>query len=556
MLRGDDMRATLCAINSKYVHSTLAIWYLKSAVGEKCQCAIVEGTINENVENIVKRIVESRPELVAFSTYIWNKECVMYIAEQVKETTKAKILLGGPEVSYNAKEILEGYPFVDYVISGEGEEPFSKLCCGDSVESIEGLCYKKSGGVFVKDAYVSKNDPPNPYTNEYFESLNGRITYIETSRGCPYSCAFCLSGRCGGVRFFDLEEAKKRIVLLANSGTQTVKFIDRTFNASRKRARDIFSFLIGEYKKSIPEGVSFHFEIEGELLDEETFEILKMAPKGLIQFEIGLQSYNEKTLESINRKTNLGLLTENIRRILSLGNIHTHIDLIIGLPHEGLESFKRSFDLAYKLKPHMLQVGFLKLLYGAALREQTGEQKCTFTDTPPYEIISNQWITAEEIKILHSFEDVFEKLYNSKRFALTCQYLESLYESSFDMFMELSKCLMKKKMKTLDEFTEAVYKYFIVLPFVDRNKLRDTLAIDRLATNRMGALPEFLKVKHPNFKKTLNFLEKNEGTKHHEKVKRAATPLLTENKVAYVDYDHCDYLTNRFLVKFTEICDK
>lgn len=549
------MKITLCAVNSKYIHSSLAVWYLKSAVSEKNQCTVIEGTINERTEDIVEKIVESSPQLVAFSTYIWNKEHVMFIAEQVKNRIGAKILLGGPEVSYNVKEILESHSFVDYVISGEGEEPFSMLCDGCSLEEIEGLSYKKGGRVFVKEAHASQKDPPNPYTKEYFEALNGRIAYIETSRGCPFNCAFCLSGRCGGVRFFDLEESKRRMVMLANSGTQTVKFIDRTFNASKKRARDIFAFLIQEYKKSIPKGVCFHFEIEGELLDEETFEILEKAPKGLIQFEIGLQSFNEMTLKSINRKTNLELLVENIKRILTLGNIHTHIDLIVGLPFENLQSFKKSFDLAYRLKPQMLQIGFLKLLYGTPLRENADEQKCVFSNTPPYEIMSNRWISAEEIAGLHYFEDVFERLYNSRRFALTCEYLEGFYDSPFELFMGFSERLTGRTAKTLDEFTLAAYEYFGTLPFVDRDRLRDVLAIDRLATNRMGALPEFLKIKHPNLKKTLNFLDKNEGTKQHQGIKRAATPLLTENKVAYVDYDHCDYLTNRFLVKFTEICD-
>jgi len=550
------VRVTLCAINSKYVHSTLAVWYLKAAANENSQCTVVEGTINEELEDIIKRIEKSAPDIVAFSTYIWNKSYVMTIAERVKETTNAKILLGGPEVSYNAKDILESYPFVEYVISGEGEEPFLKLCRNEALEKIEGLCYKKGEDVVIKEPYVSKNDPPNPYTKEYLERLNGRIAYLETSRGCPYRCAFCLSGRCGGVRFFDLEQSKKNIVLLANSGARTVKFIDRTFNADRKRAREIFSFIIGEYENTIPKGVCFHFEIEGELLDEETFEILKQAPVGLIQFEIGLQSFNEKTLEEINRRTDLKLLTRNIERVLSLGNIHTHIDLIIGLPHEGIESFKKSFDLAYALKPHMLQIGFLKLLHGSALREQKKVQKCEFTDTPPYEILSNEWLSRDEVTKLHFFEDVFEKMYNSRRFALTCDYLSTLYESPFDMYFGLSEHVSDKQPKSLDEFTKEVFEYFGSMPFVDKNKLRDALAIDRLATNKMGALPEFLKVKHRNLKKTLNILEKNEWTKRPKNVKRAATPLLTENRIAYVDYDHCDYLTNRFLVKFTEIYDK
>lgn len=547
------MKVTLCAVNSKYIHSTLAVWYLSSAISGKCQCKVLEGTINESVDTICERIENSAPELLALSTYIWNKNHVLKIAELIKKKTEAKILLGGPEVSYNAREILERYPFVDYVISGEGEEPLAKLCGGENIDKIEGLCYKTGGGVVVKEPHVSKKDPPNPYTKEYIETLCGRIAYIETSRGCPFKCAFCLSGRCGGVRFFDLETSKKNIILLANSGTQTVKFIDRTFNADRKRARELFSFIIGEYGKSIPKGVCFHFEIEGELLDEETLNILKGAPIGLIQFEVGLQSFNEKTLSAIDRRTNLGLLADNVKKVLNLGNIHTHIDLIVGLPYEDFESFKNSFNLAYELKPHMLQIGFLKLLHGAPLRERADEGNCEFNDTPPYEILSNQWMSSEELAKLHFFEDVFEKIYNSRRFALTCEYVTTLFDSPFEAFMGLAEYVNGKQAKTLDEFTERAYEFYGGLPNANKSKLRDALAIDRLATNRMGALPGFLKVKHPNLKKTLNRLEQNDSMKRPKNVKRAATVLLTENKVAYVDYDDCDYLTNRFLVKFTEI---
>ena len=548
------MRVTLCAINSKYIHSTLAVWYLRAATEGICECSVVEGTINEDIEKIVEKVEAQKPELLAISTYIWNKKQTLELAQKIKSKTNATVLLGGPEVSYNPKEILETYPFVDYVLCGEGEEPFAKLCCGASVDGIDGLCYKKCGGVVIKPPFLSKNDPPNPYTREYFEALNGRIAYLETSRGCPFRCAFCLSGRCGGVRFFDLQQAKKNIVLLANSGTQTVKLIDRTFNADRKRAKELFSFIISEHCKSIPKGVCFHFEIEGELLDSETLDVLKSAPVGLIQFEIGLQSFNEQTLDAINRRTNIALLTKNILKVLSLRNIHTHIDLIIGLPHEDMASFKRSFDMAYNLKPHMLQVGFLKLLHGASLREEQNDEKCEFTDTPPYEILSNSWLTREEIARLHLFEDAFEKMYNSRRFALTCAYLESLIESPFEMYMGLSGFAKEKSVKTLDDFTKCIYDYFGELSLVNKDKLRDTLAIDRLATNKMGALPEFLKVKHPNLKKTLCSLEQNESTRRPQNIKRAATPLLTENRVAYVDYCDCDYLTNRFLVKFTEIC--
>lgn len=550
------MKVLLCAVNSKYIHSSLAVWYLASAVKEyiNVDCEIMEATINEPRENILERIISKKADMVAFSTYIWNKNEILWLAKNVKDITEAKVLLGGPEVSYNVENVLRDNQFVDYVISGEGEEPFAQLCSGVPVEKIEGLSFKKGGDVVIKPPFYSIQDPPNPYTAEYLEQLNGRIAYIETSRGCPFHCAFCLSGRCEGVRFFDLEKSKRNIIRLANSGTQTVKFIDRTFNANKKRAREILNFIIDEYGKSIPKNVCFHFEIEGELLDEQTFDVLKRAPKGLIQLEIGLQSFNEETLLAVNRRTNLGLLCENIKKLISLGNIHIHIDLIIGLPYEDLESFKKSFDFAYALKPHMLQVGFLKLLYGAELREKSVDYNYKFIDTPPYEIISNRWLTVKELIKLNSFEDVFEKMYNSRRFGLTLDYLNTVFESPFDMFLGFAEYVDKKIINnSLDDFTAAILEYFSNKEGVNKLLLRDKLAIDRLATNRMGSLPDFLRVHSPKIKEKLNSLDKNEATKRRKSIKRAATILLSENKLAYVDYDECDYVTNRFLVKFTEI---
>ncbi|MBQ7226378.1 MAG: DUF4080 domain-containing protein [Clostridia bacterium] len=549
------MRIVLCAINSKFVHSTLAVWYLKAAAEQVgCECAVVEGTINERADEIYNRIAACNPTLVAFSTYIWNKDNVLQIAKRAKESLNAEVLLGGPEVSYNQGELFEKYGFIDYIISGEGEEPFAKLCSGIDIESIEGVSYKKCGGVFIKPPNINKNLPPNPYSKEYLDGLNGRIAYLETSRGCPFSCSFCLSGRCGGVRFFNLEQSKKNIITLANSGTQTVKLVDRTFNANKKRARELFKFIIDQYGVNIPKGVCFHFEIEGELLDDETIEVLSNAPKGLIQFEIGLQSFNSKTLEAINRKTNMELLTENIKKIIALGNIHTHIDLIVGLPYENMNSFKTSFEKAIALKPHMLQIGFLKLLHGAKIREESDTYKTVFIDTPPYEIVSNNCISQKEMDELHAFEDAFEKMYNSRRFALTCSYLFGCFDSSFSMFFDFAKYLLENPTpNTLDDFTRQIFEYFGRKESVDKNSLRDALAIDRLATNRMGALPEFLKVRSLHLKKALNMLEENESTKKPKNVKRAATVLLTKNLLAYVDYVESDYITNRFLVKFTKL---
>ena len=258
------MKILFCAINSKFIHSSLAPWYLNAAVenaNPEVKSDVFEATINEDINTVFSRLILKDFDVVGFSTYIWNKNYVLELAEKIKKEKNATVILGGPEVSYNAEEILRGNDFVDYVACGEGEEIFFELASGTQIEKIEGVCYRKSGEIFISAPRVLKHDPPFPYTEKYFKSLNGRIVYVETSRGCPFRCDFCLSGRLGGVRFFDMEESKRKILLLANSGTQTVKFIDRTFNADRKRAKELFKFIIENYEKTIPNGVCFHFEI-------------------------------------------------------------------------------------------------------------------------------------------------------------------------------------------------------------------------------------------------------------------------------------------------------
>lgn len=553
------MKILFCAINSKYIHSTLAAWYLKRAVEKQDASAVVlEATINEKTDTVLAKILSCDFDVIAFSTYIWNKNMVIELAKEVKEATGKTVILGGPEVSYNAGEILSLYSFVDYVVSGEGELPFERIVKGDNMADIEGLCYRKDYEIVVKEPYISFVDPPFPYTQDYLEALNGRITYLETSRGCPFHCAFCLSGRCGGVRFFDLEESKRKIITLANSGTQTVKFIDRTFNANKKRANQIFQFIIDEYGKKIPTSVCFHFEIEGELVDDEMIEILKTAPSGLFQFEIGLQSFNEKTLLYINRRTNLKKLTDVIQKIIALGNIHVHIDLIAGMSYEDMCSFEKSFNKALALRPHMLQLGFLKLLHGAEMREDTKKYSFEYSSEPPYEVISTEWISRLELEQLHIFEDVFEKLYNSARFPHTCEYIFANTSNAFEMIFGFAKYCKKVKLENnLDAFTKALFEYFSAQAGFDKNKLRDMLAIDRLSTNKMGSLPEFLKVHSPLLKSTLNELEKSPQTKRKKGVKRAATLLLSEPSFVYVDYDDLDkvkkaYKVNKFFINIEQ----
>ena len=544
------MKALICALNTKFVHSSLAPWYLKASVDKhvpNIQCDVYESTINESEEKILTEILEKDYDLIGFSTYIWNVKMVLSLCGKIKKIKDTKIVLGGPEVSYNIERLFAENNCFDYIISGEGEVPFAELCANKSPKLIDGLCYRENGKVVVKAPCVSSEEPASPYTEEYFASLNGRIAYIETSRGCPYHCAFCLSGRCGTVRFFDVENAKRNIISLAKGGVKTIKFVDRTFNADKERAREIFSYIIDNYGKEIPTGVCFHFELEGDILDKETIELLSQAPRGSIQVEVGLQSFNENTLRAINRKSKTERLCENVKSLLSHENIHVHIDLIAGLPYEDYKSFSKSFNKALSLRPHMLQFGFLKLLYGSDLREKADEFFYDYDENPPYEIKSTKWLTSDELKSMHTTEDFFDRFYNSGRFLRTVDYICELFDDPFDLFKGLGEYVkLNEKEHSLDEFTRLIFDYLLDDKRIDPSMLRDCMALDRLASNRMGNLPEFLKIHSPKLKEYLNFLEENPKTKKKSGVKRAITLLKTKKAAVYVDYEEKNPVTGQY----------
>lgn len=551
------LSAVICVLNSQYIHSSLAPWCLLAGADSYCKSGInvkvTEGTINEKIENVASRIIKQNPKVIGFSCYIWNITETIELLTLIKsKLPNAVIILGGPEVSYNAEEILKKHELVDYVISGEGEKPFALLLNAiyknTDIKNIPGICYRNKEKIIVSPPNTPTEEPPSPYTQKYFDSLKGRIAYLETSRGCPYSCAFCLSGRCGSVRFFDLERAKKELLLLANSGTKTVKLVDRTFNANKKRANELYKFIIENYGKNIPDGACFHFEIAGDILDDEMLDILSKAPVGAMQLEIGLQSFNPVTLQAINRKTNVERLKKNIRGLVKNANMHIHIDLIAGLPYEDLQSFKKSFNIAYSLKPNMLQLGFLKLLYGAPMREEHEKYPCTYSNTPPYEVIETPWITNEELSALHYAEDALERLYNSGRFLNTLQYIFKQTECSpfelFDKFGRFSAENGTAKI-SLDDYTALIFGYFKNIKGIDKVRLRDIMVCDRLTTNASGKLPPVLKVKDPELKNQIRKFEL-ENSKPSKGLKRGYAILYSENTLVYVDYKNRNPITGKY----------
>lgn len=499
------MKVVISCLNSKYIHASLAPWCLlagvKAFAKNDYDIKVLESTINGNPHDFAQKIISENPQVVSFSCYIWNITGTLEICKEIKENLDCKIILGGPEVAYRPKDVLEKYDFIDFILSGEGEWNFPLLLdnINGDLNTVDGLTYRNNKEIITNPEKEYTETPPSPYSEDFYKNLNGRIAYIETSRGCPYRCAFCLSGRCSKLRFFDIEQVKKDIINLANSGTQTLKFVDRTFNANSKRANEILTFIKDNYGTKIPQNICFHFEIAGDILTEATLEILSQMPTGAVQLEIGMQSFNEDTLKKINRKTNTEKLIKNIKKLLEFGNMHIHIDLIAGLTGEDLKSFKNSFNIGYSLKAHMLQMGFLKLLYGADMRENPQDFPCEYTENPPYEVISTPWISADEMKTLKNCEDAVDRLYNSGRFLFTLDYLiDEMGISPFDLFNDFGNTVDGTNMK-LSDYAVKVYEYF--KDKCDEQILREKILCDLLSCSSSVQIPEIFKIRDPLYKK-------------------------------------------------------
>ncbi|MBR3975925.1 MAG: DUF4080 domain-containing protein [Clostridia bacterium] len=545
------MKIIISCLNSKFVHASLSPWCLLAGLRKFCavqhKAIVMENTINGDMLSFAQKITDEKPDVLAFSCYIWNITKTLEVCRAVKERHNCIIVLGGPEVAYRQRDVLSKYDYIDFVLSGEGEWSFPDFInnINGKLSSVSGLTYRQNGEIISVPEKEYTDTPPSPYCDEFFSALGGRITYIETARGCPYRCAFCLSGRCSFLRFFDLERVKRDILKLAVSGTQTVKFVDRTFNANVSRANEILTFIKENYGKEIPENVCFHFEIAGDILKESTLEILEQMPVGAVQLEIGMQSFNEEVLRIINRKTDTKKLIHNIKKLLSFNNMHIHIDLIAGLTGENLESFRNSFNIGYSLKAHMLQLGFLKLLYGADMRENSEKYPCSFSDEPPYEITSNPWLSADEIKMLKKAEDALDRLYNSGRFLYTLDYLtDEIGISPFDIFCEFGNKVDGNKMQ-LSDYAENLYSFFS--DKCDKEKLREKIVCDLLCSSSSVQIPDVLKINEPLYKRAKKYFTENVD----KNIKIAI--LHTENKIFTVNHGKPKNLHNRYEGKFYSI---
>ena len=555
------LRVTVTCINSQYTHSSLAPWCLLAGIraygNGGADVRVVEGTVNETDEVLFGRLRDTQPDVICFCCYIWNITTVRRLAQRIKAENPAVCLVfGGPEVSYNAAEVLLE-PFVDYVLSGEGEYPLSCLLDalvegGDGV-GLPGVCCRTAEGLCLAEPYLPDTVPPSPYVPEYFEALGGRIAYLETSRGCPFSCAFCLSGRCGKVRYYPEERAQNELILLANSGTATVKLVDRTFNADRRRALRLWRFIVDNYGSRIPEGVCFHFEIAGDLLDEEALTVLAEAPTGLFQLEIGLQSFHPETLAAVCRKTDTERLVTNIRHLMACNNVTVHLDLIAGLPQEDLATCLDSFRTAYRLRPHQLQLGFLKRLHGSPLAQQPACYPGEFAAEPPYEVRSTPWLSAADLRLLHTMENAFDRVYNSGRFRRTLSYLtDTVGVDPAAVFRAWGEVLPPSP--SLDELTEAGWRLFSMWEGVDPDALRDAMVCDRVAANPAGILPPYLDGNPSERRRLKRLADTDERLRRPQGVRRG-TGLLTDGTLVYADHCAPHPVTGEYnLCYFTAAC--
>ncbi|MHC1787476.1 MAG: DUF4080 domain-containing protein [Christensenellales bacterium] len=553
------VKAVLLGVNSQYIHSSLAPWCLLAGLNAyaraKFDAAVLEGTVNEPSEALLSRIIESRPQLLGISCTIWNITCVAGLLPLIREALPGcVIVLGGPEVSYRAQDALASYPQADYLIAGEGELPFARLLdalCGlGRLDEVPGLCLRSSGGFIIGEPHVHQAMQPSPYGPAYVSALGGRIAYLETSRGCPYRCAFCLSGRGEKLRCAPLERAYGEILLLANSGTRTVKLVDRTFNADRGRALAILRFIADHAGGDIPRGVTFHFEVAGDLLDDPTLSLIESAPAGLFRFEIGLQSMDEATLHRVRRGTDMALLARQVGRLISCGRAHVHLDLIAGLPGEGLAQFARGFNAAYALRPHALQLGFLKLIHGSAMRGEQETYPCSFDPLPPYQVRATPWLSGEDLALLAPAEYALDKLHNSGRFAGMLSYLTTRAGMlPFDVFMLLGRAIHQAEAAqgrlSLEGLITCVFDCLSAcLP--QPTLLRDLMIRDRLASTPTAVLPGCLKRRDPRHPAVKRALERR--FPRPAGVTRAIAILYTgeEDMAVFCDYVSRDPVTGLY----------
>ena len=553
------MKILLAACNAKYIHSNLAVYNLKSCSGEYSSRVVVkEYTINQIRDDILKDIYLEQPDVVCFSCYIWNISFVRELVPDLKKILpQVEFWAGGPEVSYDAVEFLKKNPAFFGVMVGEGEETFHELAGyyierkPETLSGIRGVAFRdeNKGRDIVHTGWRELMDLSKvPFAYSNLTEFKNRIIYYESSRGCPFSCSYCLSSIDKKLRFRDIELVKNELQFFIDNKVPQVKFVDRTFNCKHDHAMAIWRY-ITEHDNGI---TNFHFEISADLLREEELALMKTMRPGLIQLEIGVQSTNPQTIKAIRRTMDFEKLKGIVEQIHGFGNIHQHLDLIAGLPYEGYDSFHKSFCDVYALRPEQFQLGFLKVLKGSHMMEMTGEYQILYKDREPYEVLSTAWLTYGEILRLKMVESMVEVYYNSGQFKHTLVFLEQYFEDPFRMYEALGRFYEKKGYSEISH--SRMRRYEILMEFAGEQKeipleaLSDVMLLDLYLRENLKSRPSFASDQKPYERMIWDYrkAEKIPKTAHIE--------VFRDGKKILFDYTDRDPLTNN--AQLTDITDE
>lgn len=553
------MKILLAACNAKYIHSNLAVYNLKSCSGEYSSRVVVkEYTINQIRDDILKDIYLEQPDVICFSCYIWNISFVRELVPDLKKILpQVEFWAGGPEVSYDAVEFLKKNPAFFGVMVGEGEETFHELAgyyIERKPETLSGICGvafrdENKGRDIVHTGWRELMDLSKvPFAYSNLTEFKNRIIYYESSRGCPFSCSYCLSSIDKKLRFRDIELVKKELQFFIDNKVPQVKFVDRTFNCKHDHAMEIWRY-ITENDNGI---TNFHFEISADLLRAEELALMKTMRPGLIQLEIGVQSTNPQTIKAIRRTMDFEKLKGIVEQIHSFGNIHQHLDLIAGLPYEGYDSFHKSFCDVYALRPEQFQLGFLKVLKGSYMMEMTGEYQILYKDREPYEVLSTAWLTYGEILRLKMVESMVEVYYNSGQFKNTLVFLEKYFDDPFRMYEALGRFYEKKGYSEISH--SRMRRYEILMEFAGEQKelpseaLSDVMLLDLYLRENLKSRPSFASDQKPYERLIWDY------RKAKKIPKTAHIEVFRDGKQLLFDYTDRDPLTNN--AQLTDITDE
>lgn len=553
------MKILLAACNAKYIHSNLAVYNLKSCSGKYSPNVVIkEYTINQIRDDILKDIYLEQPDVICFSCYIWNISFVKELVPDLKKILPhVDFWAGGPEVSYDAVEFLKKNPAFFGVMVGEGEETFHELAGyyierkPENLKEIRGVAFHDETKVpdIVHTGWRELMDLSKvPFAYSNLTEFKNRIIYYESSRGCPFSCSYCLSSIDKKLRFRDIELVKNELQFFIDNKVPQVKFVDRTFNCKHDHAMAIWRY-ITEHDNGI---TNFHFEISADLLREEELALMKTMRPGLIQLEIGVQSTNPQTIKAIRRTMDFEKLKGIVEQIHGFGNIHQHLDLIAGLPYEGYDSFHKSFCDVYALRPEQFQLGFLKVLKGSHMMEMTGEYQILYKDREPYEVLSTAWLTYGEILRLKMVESMVEVYYNSGQFKHTLVFLEQYFEDPFRMYEALGRFYEKKGYSEISH--SRMRRYEILMEFAGEQKeiplevLSDVMLLDLYLRENLKSRPSFASDQKPYERLIWDYrkVEKIPKTAHIE--------VFRDGKTILFDYTDRDPLTNN--ARLTDITDE